>query len=87
MSQCLQSKGKNTRTITKISEKEYLVETKSNWARFGCQCDTSVITSAKLENGTHLMINDSFLGEGKISAIQNIDTEKEDCIILKVSLY
>jgi hypothetical protein len=87
MTQFLRSKGKNTRTITQIGEKEYLVETKSNWARFGCQCDTSVITSAKLENGTHLMVNDSFLGEGKIATIQNIDTEKEGCIILKVSLY
>lgn len=88
MSQCvLSEKNKNTRIITQIGEKEYLIEIKSSWARFGCQCDTSVITSAKLENGTHLMVNDSFLGEGKIATIQNIDSGKKGYIILKITLY
>jgi hypothetical protein len=88
MSQCVRSdKRKNQTIITQIGEKEYLVEAKSSWARFGCQCDTSVITSAKLENGPHLMVNDSFLGEGKIASIQNIDSQKDGYIILKISLY
>jgi len=88
MSQCLRSdRTKNQRIITQIGEKEYLLETKSNWARFGCQCDTSVITSAKLENGTHLMVNDSFLGEGKIASIQNIENDRSGYIILKITLY
>lgn len=88
MSRCvLSDKNKNTRVITQISEKEYLIEVKSSWARFGCQCDPSVITSARLENGTHLMVNDSFLGEGKIATIQNIDSGKDDYIILKIKLH
>ena len=88
MSQCvLSDKYKNTRLITQVGEKEYLLEVKSSWARFGCQFDPSIITSAKLENGTHLIVNDSFLGEGKIASIQNIDTDKEGYIILKVTIY
>lgn len=88
MSRCtLSDKNKNTRIITQVGEKEYLMEVKSSWARFGCQFDPSIITSAKLENGTHLLVNDSFLGEGKIAAIQNIDSSKNDHIILKITLY
>lgn len=88
MSQCvLSDKNKNTRIITQIGEKEYLLEAKSSWARFGCQFDSSIITSAKLENGIHLLVNDSFLGEGKIAAIQNIDSGTNDRIILKITLY
>ena len=88
MSQCVRSnKEKNQRIITQIGEKEYLLESKSSWAKFGCQCDPSIITSAKLENGPFLIVNDSFLGEGKIASIQNIDTDKEGYIILKITIY
>lgn len=86
MSRCVRS-GKNTTVITQIGEKEYLLESKSSWAKFGCQCDPSIITSAKLENGPHLLVNDSFLGEGRISCIQNIENEKNDYIILKITIY
>lgn len=88
MSRCvLPNRNKNTRIITQIGEKEYLLEAKSSWAKFGCQFDPSVITSAKLENGPYLMVNDSFLGEGKISSIQNIDSGNNEYIILKVTVY
>jgi hypothetical protein len=87
MSQCVRHKDKNTRIITQIGEKEYLIEAKSSWAKFGCQFDPSVITSAKLESGPYLIVNDSFLGEGKIASIQNIDSGQEDHIILKITLY
>lgn len=88
MGQCVRSsKNKNKIVITQIGEKEYLLETKSSWAKFGCQFDPSFITSAKLENGPYLMVNDSFLGEGKISSIQNIDSENKEHIILKITVY
>lgn len=89
MSQCVRSdKRKNTRIITQIGHKEYLVEGHSDWARFGCQCDPSQITSAQLEGGPFLLVGDSFLGEGRISNIQNIsDQDQDNYFILKVTLY
>jgi hypothetical protein len=87
MSQCLQSRNKNKRIITQIGEHEYLVEGESDWAKFGCQCDISVITSANLDGGPFLLVGDSFLGKGRISSIQNIDSERDGYIILKVALY
>lgn len=88
MSPCVRSnKGKNTRIITQISENEYLIEGEADWARFGCQFDPSVITSANIDGGPFLLVGDSFLGKGKISSIQNLDSEKENYIIVKISLY
>lgn len=88
MSPCVRSdKGKNTRIITQISENEYLIEGEAGWARFGCQFDPSVITSANIDGGPFLLVGDSFLGKGKISSIQNLDSEKENYIIVKISLY
>lgn len=88
MSHCTRSnKGKNTRIITQIGEREYLVEGESEWARFGCQYDPSVITSANLDGGPFLLVGDSFLGKGKIKSIQNINTEQNNYFILKISLY
>lgn len=88
MSPCIRSdKGKNTRIITQISENEYLIEGEAAWARFGCQFDPSVITSANIDGGPFLLVGDSFLGKGKISSIQNLDSEKENYIIVKISLY
>lgn len=87
MSQSLRSKQKNKRIITQIGEYEYLVEGESDWARFGCQSDTSVITSANLDGGPFLLVGDSFLGKGRISHIQNIDNDKDGYIIIKITLY
>ena len=87
MSKCLRSKNKNKRIITQIGEYEYLVEGESDWARFGCQFDPSIITSANLDGGPFLLVGDSFLGKGSISAIQNIDSGEDGYIILKVTLY
>lgn len=87
MSQCLRSKDKNKRIITQVGEYEYLVEGESDWARFGCQCDISIITSANLDGGPFLLVGDSFLGKGRISSIQNIDSGRDGYIILKVILY
>jgi hypothetical protein len=87
MSPCIRSnKGKNTRVITQISENEYLVEGESNWARFGCQYDPSIITSANLDGGPYLLVNDSFLGKGKITQLQNIETEQDNYFVLKVTI-
>lgn len=88
MNQRVQSnKGKNQRIISQIGEKEYLVEGNSNWARFGCQYDPSYITSAQLDGGPFLLVGDSFLGKGHISAIQHIESDQENYFILKVTLY
>lgn len=87
MSQSLRSKEKNKRIITQIGEYEYLIEGESDWARFGCQTDMSVITSANLDGGPFLLVGDSFLGKGRISHIQNIDNNKDGYIIIKIALY
>lgn len=87
MSPHVRSDKKNTRIITQIGEKEYLLEGYSEWARFGCQYDTSHITSAQLDGGPFLLVGDSFLGKGNISYIQNIKQDRDDYFILKVTLY
>lgn len=86
MSRCLQSKEKNTRTITQINDNEYLIEGKSDWARFGFEIDEHSLTFASLENGPFLHVGDNFLGKGNIVCIQNIETEKEGYITLKVTI-
>ena len=86
MSQCIRSNAKNKRIITQISDDEYLVEGESDYARFGCESDLSNLTYANLEGGPFLHIGDSFLGKGKIIQIQNIDSERDGYIIIKVSL-
>jgi hypothetical protein len=85
MSQCLRSKEKNTRTITQINENEYLIEGKSDWARFGFEIDDNFLTFADLENGPFLHVGDNFLGKGRITLLQNIVTEKPGYITLKVT--
>jgi hypothetical protein len=87
MSQYAHSKKKNQRIITQIGEYEYLIEGESDWARFGCQSDMSVVTSANLDGGPFLIVGDSFLGKGRISHIQNIESDKDGYIIIKVTLY
>ncbi len=87
MSQCVRSnKGKNTRIITQIGEKEYLVEGQCDWVKFGCQFDESFITSANVQGGPFLLVGDSFLGKGRICNIQNIVCDKQDYIILKITV-
>lgn len=87
MSPCIRSnKGKNTRVITQISENEYLIEGESDWAKFGCQYDPAFITSANLDGGPYLLVNDSFLGKGRITHIQNIETEQSNYFVLKVTI-
>ena len=83
----LQSNKKNQRIITQIGQYEYLIEGEADWARFGCQSDISTITSANLDGGPFLLVGDSFLGKGKISSIQNIDSHKDGYIILKIALF
>jgi hypothetical protein len=81
------NRSKNTRIITQISENEYLLEGQSDWARFGCQTDPSIITSANLDGGPFLLVNDSFLGKGRITQIQNIESEIEDYFVLKITIH
>lgn len=89
MSPCtrLSKKNNNTRIITQIGEKEYFVEGHSDWARFGCQFDPSFITSAEMCGGPFLLVGDSFLGKGKIASIQNIESDQENYIILKITVH
>jgi len=89
MSQCSPPnlKNKNTRVITQIGKKEYLLEGTSDWVKFGCQFDVNFITSANLDGGPFLLVGDNFLGKGVIRSIQHIDSNQDNYIILKILLY
>lgn len=88
MNRCVQSdRGKNQRIISQIGEKEYLIEGFSEWGRFGCQVDPSILTSVQLEGGPFLLVGDSFLGKGNISAIQHIESDQDNYFILKITLH
>lgn len=85
MSQCVQ-RSKNTIIITQINDKEFLIESKNEWVRFGCQTDLSMITSANIQNGPFLLVGDSFLGKGKILSIYNLSDKTDSGILIKVTL-
>ena len=80
------SKGKNKRTITQISDNEYLVEGETDWIRLGCQFDLSFITSANIDGGPFLLVGDSFLGKGRIVGLQNLSQDNCNYFIIKVSI-
>ena len=74
-----------SKTITKIEEKEYLVEGYSKY----CKCVSEVhplLSSVSLENGPTLRVGDSFLGEGHIQSLQIIDSDNDHYFIIKVNL-
>lgn len=85
MTQCAKQ-SKNTVIITQISEKEYLIESKNDWVRLGCQTDLSMITSANIHNGPFLLVGDSFLGKGKIVSIYNLSEKTDNGILIKITL-
>jgi len=87
MIECVRSKL--SRIVTPINNNQFLVEGKSDFVRFGFQSDETNLNFAELEGGPFLHIGQDFFGKGKILSIENIDTDDEYYIILKitVSLY
>ena len=86
MSQHIKSRYSQKRTITQISDSEYLIEGESDYGRLGFEIDPSMLTYADFEGGPFLHIGDIFWGKGKILEIQTIDSGRDGYMIIKVVL-
>ena len=86
MNQHTKSRYNQKRTITQISDTEYLIEGESDYGRLGFEIDPSMLTYVDFEGGPFLHIGDNFWGKGKISEIQNIDSGRDGYMMIKVTL-
>ncbi len=84
MSQHTKSRYNQKRTITQISDKEYLIEGESDYGRLGFEIDPSVLTYVDFEGGPFLHIGDNFWGKGRISEIHTIDSGRDGYMMIKV---
>jgi hypothetical protein len=80
------TKKSNSRTVTQVSDNEYLIEGESEYGRLGFEIDLSILTYADFEGGPFLHIGHDFFGKGKITEIQTIDSGKDGYMMIKVSL-
>ena len=85
MSHSIRSSNKQ-RTITQVGDKEYIIEGTSGYGKLGFEVDPSVLTDLDFESGPFLHIGDSFLGLGKIVEINNIDSGKDDYLMVKITV-
>ena len=85
MSHSIRSSNKQ-RTITQVGDKEYIIEGNSGYGKLGFEVDPSVLTYLDFESGTFLHIGDSFLGLGNIVEINNIDSGKDDYLMVKITV-
>lgn len=74
------------RTVTQIAHNQYLVEGEIDVARFGCVVDP-IINYVDIDGGPYLEVGKDFFGKGRITQIQNIDTDKEGYLIIKVTIH
>jgi hypothetical protein len=80
-------RSKISRIVTQISVDEFLVEGEIESARFGFQTDDSFLNFADIHGGPFLHIGQDFFGKGIIKNIEKIDNDKEDYLILKVTIH
>jgi len=85
MSHSIRSSNKQ-RTITQVGDKEYIIEGASGYGKLGFEVDPSVLTYLDFESGPFLHIGDSFLGLGNIVEINNIDSGKDDYLMVKITV-
>jgi hypothetical protein len=86
LSQPIKSRYNQKRTITQISDSEYLIEGESDYGRLGFEIDPSMLTYVDFEGGPFLHIGDNFWGKGKIMEIQTIDSGRDGYMIIKITL-
>lgn len=84
MEACVRSKF--SRIVTQINADQFLVEGEIDFARFGFESNQNNLTFADIDGGPFLHIGQDFFGKGKIESIENIDSQKNGYIILKVTL-
>lgn len=76
---------RKSKTVTQITENEYIIEGEVNSAKFICEVDP-VINYVDIDGGPILHIGKDFFGKGKIIDIQNIESNQEGYIIIKVTV-
>lgn len=74
------------RTVTQINDNQFIIEGESGFLRMGFEIDPSNPTYVDFEGGPFLHIGYDFFGKGRVTDIQVIDSEKDNYIIVKVTL-
>lgn len=80
----LSKKGKQL-TFTSISDNQFLIEGYSDKVKIGGESEYS-ISYVDFYNGPLVHIGHDFLGRGKITNIDLVDTSTIDYIIVKITL-
>lgn len=84
MTNCVRSN--NSRIVTQINEKQFLVEGEIDFARLGFEFDETSLNFVDIDNGPFLQIGKDFFGKGNICNIETIDSDRKDYIIVKITI-
>ncbi|NDG30445.1 hypothetical protein EB118_10285 [bacterium] len=71
--------------FTQINDSQFLIEGNSNKTKIGGESEYA-ISYIDFDNGPLVHVGNDFLGRGKILAIDIIDTDRPNYIIVKVSI-
>lgn len=79
-------RSNNSRIVTQINGRQFLVEGQIDFARFGFEIDESSISFIDIDNGPFLQVGQDFFGKGRITNLEKISCERKDYLIIKVSI-
>lgn len=86
MSSKVKSRYGQKRTVTQINDSQFIVEGETTYVRLVFENDPSDLTYVDFEGGPFVHINYDFFGKGIVRHIQHIETDKEDYLIIKVTI-
>lgn len=86
MSSKTKSRYGQKRTVTQINDNQFIVEGETTYGRFGFEHDPSDLTYVDFEGGPFIHINYDFFGKGIVRHIQHIESEKQDYLMIKVTI-
>lgn len=76
---------RKSKTITQIEENQFIIEGEIDKVKIGCTV-YPIITFIDIDGGPFIHIGRDFFGKGSVIDIQNIDSDKDNYIIIKVTV-
>lgn len=86
MSENIDSRYGQRRTITQINTNQLLVEGDSSYLRCGFENDPSCLTYVDFEGGPFIHIGNSFNHHGIVTNIQHIESEQDNYAMIKITV-
>lgn len=74
-----------SKTVTQITQNEYIIEGEVDSVRFACEVDP-IINYVDIDGGPFLHVGRDFFGKGYITEIQYIDSNRDNYLIIKVTI-